>query len=272
LISAIDFDISSAALAAISTLSKASPDVHRRMAGGVVGDRRQRRRGRLHRRDAVADGLQHAFDAFAEPGDGFFHDGAACFLGAEQGIFLFHLAALGDVVVGADPVCAAGYGAVDHRNRAAVGQFGDEADDFSGRHDLHELGDVFVRIARQAAGSGAQPNDIGEPGRRQVVDFQVAIVADDGARLGVEHHDALGHVVERKLEQFSFAAQPAGRLRPPGTKNDGNAGQKTNQAHGGGQAPVELRRQTVQNPQHRVRLLIGCSVCSTASRHRFTFR
>ena len=127
LISAIDFDISSAALAAISTLSNASPDVLTAPAVcvcGVVGDRRQRRRGRLHRRDTVADGRQYAFDAFAEPGDGFFDDGAAGFLGAEQGVFLLHLAALGDVVVGSDPVRAAGYGAVDDRNGAAVGQFG----------------------------------------------------------------------------------------------------------------------------------------------------
>ena len=120
---------------------------------------------------------------------------------------------------------------------------------------------------RQAAGSGAQPNDIGESRaglhdvRRQIVDFQIAVVANDEARLGVEHHDALGHVVERELEQLALVIQPAGRLRPPETKNDSNAGQETNQAHGSGQAPVELRRQTVQNPQHRVRLLIGCSVC-----------
>src|SRR5580704_6490550 len=170
------------------------------MAGGVVGDRRQRRRGRSHRRDAVADGRQDAFDAFAEPGDGLFDDGAAGFLGAEQGVFLLYLAALGDVVVGSDPVHAAGDRSIDDRNGASVGQFGDEADDLSGRNDFHELGDVFVRIVRQAAGSGAQPNDIGEPGtgfydvRRQIVDFQIAFIANDQARVRVEHYDALGHV------------------------------------------------------------------------------
>jgi hypothetical protein len=132
--------------------------------------------------------------------------------------------------MGSDPVCAAGDRSIDDRNGAPVGQFGDEADDLSGRDDFHELGDVFVRIVRQAAGPGAQTNDIGEPGAgfhdvgRQVVDFEIAVVANDEARLGVEHHDALGHVVERELEQFSFVAQPVGRLRPPDTKNNGKAG------------------------------------------------
>jgi hypothetical protein len=99
--------------------------------------------------------LPRRLDAFAEPGDGFFDDGAARFLGAEQGVFLLHLAALGDVVVGSDPVRSAGDRAVDDRNGAAVGQFGDEADDLSSRNDFHEFGDVFVRIVRQAAGPGA---------------------------------------------------------------------------------------------------------------------
>src|SRR4029077_9374352 len=127
-----------------------------------------------------------------------------------QGVFLLHFAAFGDVVVGSDPVRAAGYRVVGDRDGAAVGQFGDEADDLSGRNDFHELGDVFVRIVRQAAGSGAQPDDVGEPGagfydvRRQIVDFQIAVVANDEARVRVEHHDALGHVVERELEQLAL--------------------------------------------------------------------
>ena len=124
LISAIDFDISSAALAATSTLVERFVRGFDRaggMGGGVAGDRRKRRRGRFHRRDTVADGLEHAFDAFAEPGDSLFDDGAAGFLVAEQGVFLLHLAALGDVVMGSDPIRAAGYGAVDDRNGAAVG-------------------------------------------------------------------------------------------------------------------------------------------------------
>ena len=39
---------------------------------------------------------------------------------------------------------------------------------------------------------------------------QGVVMFDAKARPGVEHHDALSHVVEREFEQFSLVAQPAG--------------------------------------------------------------
>ena len=111
LISAIDFDISSAALAAISTLSNASPDVLTAPAVWVVVSLEIADSADAVDRIAATLSptvVKYAFDAFAEPGDSLFDDGAAGFLGAEQGVFLLHLAALGDVVVGSDPVRAAG--------------------------------------------------------------------------------------------------------------------------------------------------------------------
>src|SRR5580693_2913929 len=58
-----------------------------------------------------------------------------------------------------------------------------------------EIADSADAIDRQAAGFRAQPNDIRESRarlhdiRRQIVDFQVAVVANDEARMCVEHHD-----------------------------------------------------------------------------------
>ena len=87
LISAIDFDNSSAAAAALSTPLNASFDVLTAPSVCAVVSlrgRRQRGRGRFHRRNAVGDGLEDALDAVAEPGDGVVDDGAARFLLAEQ--------------------------------------------------------------------------------------------------------------------------------------------------------------------------------------------
>ena len=57
-----------------------------------TGDR-QRRGGRLHRRNAVGNGLEHALDAAAKPGDGVVDDRAAHFLLAQQCAFSYWLPA-----------------------------------------------------------------------------------------------------------------------------------------------------------------------------------
>ena len=58
----------------------------------------------------------------------------------------------------------------------------------------------------------AVTNDVDELGaglhdiRRQSVDFQISAIADNDAPGGVEHHDALTHIVQGQGQQPVFAA------------------------------------------------------------------
>ena len=103
MISAIDFDNSPAAVAATSTLPKASLEV--RTAPAVCAVVSFDVADRAIAVDFIATtlaatGLQNAFDALAEPGNRLIDGGTARLLLAKEGALPLRSPALGDVVVG----------------------------------------------------------------------------------------------------------------------------------------------------------------------------
>ena len=220
---------------------------------------RQRRGRRLQRRDTVGHGRQHALDALTKPRNGLIDDRAARCLLAQQRVLPLCLAALGDVVMGADPIIAARNSSVDDRNGAAVGQFGHETHDLSGRHALPQFGAILFGIADQAAGLGAVRDNLHQQRAGlhdiggQPINRQISIVANHETAGMVKHHHALGHVIDRQVEKTSLVIEPASR-EPHATQQQGGRKpqQKANKACCGDQPPIVRRCKFRSDSQHRV--------------------
>lgn len=127
-------------------------------------------------------------------------------LRAGGGQFHFRQPALGDVLVGGNPTAGRHRPAGD-RNDAPVGQLDDLLDRLPRRHRRLKLGDIAFWIGlREAPGFHAMRDEAAQGAaglhhvRRQPVDLEIALVADDQPGLGVEHQQALGHVVDRRIE------------------------------------------------------------------------
>ena len=184
------------------------------MRGGFVRRGRESCCRRFHRADAVGDGFQDSFDAFAEPRNGILQHGATRLLLAEQSIFSFRRAALRDVVVGSDPIIGAGYRPVDDRDGSPIRRLGDEAQSLSGSHVSKNFRAILRRIASQVAGFATLKDDIQKRSaglhnvRGQAIHAAVLIVADQEPSRHVEHDDALGHVIEHERQQVALMFEP----------------------------------------------------------------
>jgi hypothetical protein len=123
--------------------------------------------------------------------------------------------ALGDVVVGPDPVFAARYRAVDNRYGAPIRRFGDHAERPAGGHGFHDISAITRRVGLQRAGFGPVANNVGEHSAglhqawRQAVHGRIPVIADDQTASVVEHHHALVHIVQGDAEQTAFVVDPA---------------------------------------------------------------
>ena len=125
--------------------------------------------------------------------------------------FLLALAQFGDVFVGSDPAAACDR-LVDHVNGAAIGQIDGDIAEVALAILRHQLGNVRIRIAVERTSSFAVRNQLAQADadlrrlRRQAVHFHVPLVAQQKARVIVEHAQTLCHVVERDVEfHFLFA-------------------------------------------------------------------
>ena len=133
---------------------------------------------------------------------------------ASRALLLLHFAALGDVVVCADPIIVVWNGAVDDGDDAAVRRFGDETHVLAFGHAVEQFG-VYFSDRVQVSLFEAMTHDLGQPGagsddiRRQPVHLPIAFVADEKPPGFVEHHDALCHVVQRERQQAAAAAAAA---------------------------------------------------------------
>ncbi len=226
--------------------------------GGFIRHRRQRRGGRLHGRDGFGHRVQHALDAVAKPADRLIDHGSARRLLAKLGACSLRVAALGDVVMRADPVEAAGNGTIDDGDGAAVVEFGDEALGLAGFEEFQKFGAVLLRITAQAASLEAMADDVLERGtgfddvRRQPVDLAVAGIADHETPGGVEHHHALCHVVECEIDEAArdiATAQPPNQT--PQQHGSRQAGQKAGEPDCGDWPPIADCRKTGHNCGHR---------------------
>jgi hypothetical protein len=116
-------------------------------------------------------------------------------------------APLGDVLVRGDPAAAAGR-MVEDRDRAAVLQLDDQARVLAPAQHLEQALDVGIGIAgkrsarhphgQKLAQGAARPDLV----RRQRVHLDIAPIADQQPRRGVEHDQALRHVLDRGLEHL----------------------------------------------------------------------
>jgi hypothetical protein len=123
--------------------------------------------------------------------------------------FLFGAQPLGHVLVDGDP-SAAFHRAVADRNGASVGELHGLGFDPPA---LEQLGDEAIRIMaerarrhphlQQFAQVAARIHQVG----RQPVHFEVAAVVDQQPAFGVEHEQAVTHVVERRVEARSLVME-----------------------------------------------------------------
>ena len=220
------------------------------MRGRLVRRCRQHGRGRFHRRHVVGDGLQHAFDALAEPGDSLFNGRAARFLLDEQHVLSLRRPALGDVVMRSDPIVGAGNRPIDDRDGAAVGCFRHEANDLSRGHRREKVGAILVGVAVQTSRLDPMADDVDERSARlhdirgQSVHRPILIVAHDQTAGGIEQHHALGHIVESERQQAVLLVEPP--------------------------APRQLH-ESVEHPKHGASRVVDCPG-PVATQHPFTLR
>ena len=236
-ISSIELDNSSAATAAVSTLPLASLEADTALSARCevcAGTREQGGGGGAHGHRAVGHRAQVILDALAEGGDRLLDDGAALLLFLHRGAFAFGVAPFGDVLMRRHPA-AARHRAVDDHDHAPAGGFDFRGGGLALLHGGGQALPVFIRIAREAAVFDAEFEQACERAARphdlvgKLVEVHVAAIAHDQPLVGVEHAQALRHVVDRDAHAHVVDLHAAG---------DGNGGgkhrQQCRQAGGGG--------------------------------------
>ncbi len=136
----------------------------------------------------------------------------------------------GYVVVSGNPG-AAGHRSTCHRDRTAVGSVDHGARRLAFCHRLEQFGSKLVRVADKIAGRSAIAEDLSQ-GRarlnqltRQTVHFEVAVIAHDHALGGVEHDEALRHVVNGGYQlQIALAQAAIGKGAGEAHAEDGQRG------------------------------------------------
>ncbi len=164
-----------------------------------------------HRRRAVGGRFQQVLGALTEDPDRLFQL-ASLFLLLGGAALQRGEPPFGDVLVRIDPAAAA-YRPVRERDDAAVLHLVRGA----GALSLRDAGRGFGRVSIRVAGEGPRrPAVLEQVAQRaagrdllglQAVDFQVAFITQHQPRRGIQHAQALRHVVERRRQQPVLPAQ-----------------------------------------------------------------
>ncbi len=136
----------------------------------------------------------------------------------------FEQHAVGDVLVRRHP--AAVRHRVIHRMQDAAVARGDGPLALLRRSDAgDDVAAILIDIAGEQAGRLAMRDELAQRAaafhdrRREIVHFEVLRIADDDARAGVEHADALRHVAER-IDEMTDVGAPADIERDPDADKD----------------------------------------------------
>ena len=138
----------------------------------------------------------------------------------------------GDVLMGRDP-SAVGQDLADDLDGAPVGLLDDLPGGVAACDRAEHIRTIAVGIAVERAGGDAPLDHLAQRDAGfdracgQPIEIEVALVAQDDAAVGVEHHDAVAHVVQRGVEQCVL-------LRDALVHDGGkDAGAKDRQRHAG---------------------------------------
>ncbi len=125
---------------------------------------------------------------------------------------LLHAPTLGYVLVGRDPSAVAPR-LVHQRDDAAVVELDHGGDRATLRQRGHEIEAILLRVAVEGSGRGTDGEEIPQGAARphqvarEPVHLQVAVVAHDEPLGGIEHAQALGHVVEGLFQHTDAVAR-----------------------------------------------------------------
>jgi hypothetical protein len=146
---------------------------------------------------------------------------APAFLFRQRRAFAFGMNALGDIVVGSDPVFAAFDRPVHNQNGTAVRRFYDPVHRLALTHRAENLGAILFSVNIEAAGRypvldqvqqrASGLNDI----RRQTIHLDVAVIADQNALVRIEQYDTLRHVVDDQRQKCAVSSGARAPLTPP---------------------------------------------------------
>jgi hypothetical protein len=161
-----------------------------------------------------------------------------------------------NVLVGRDPAATL-HRLVDHGNDPAVLRFDHGLGGLALAHREPQFGTVAVRISGKTAALDPVAEEVTEraAGLRDFggkpVHLDVAPVAHDQSGLRVEHAQALGHVVERGVEQDVVLARGA-RARPAPDQDLGEAqsGHEADKAGKDDERPAALDHEPCRNAVH----------------------
>jgi hypothetical protein len=197
----------------------------------------------------IVECAEHRFDALAERRDRRIDHDPALFVRNQPLVLLVLTAALGHVLMDRDPA-AVGHHPARDRDHPAVRQFADVDHGLLVAHPAQRIGDVVLRVSPESPGALAMGEQVAQQDPRlchhgiELVDFDVAIVAQHEPRGAVEHAEALRHVVEGGVETCTARADP------PRESGDGISEDQDAEQHDDERQPMAVERKSGKTVQH----------------------